>query len=432
MGVEEQQSGLENPPEAGILPEAVVKTLDSGYQDAHAERRASATAASTSSNAPSAFAANGTGVLYPPSERGHIRDSWKHLMRWSRAWRTAGENGTSVMGRLEKVVVFGGGSFGTAMACALARQKSDLNVTLLLRDPYVCKGINEQHVNTRYLKEYVLPSNVVATTSSLEAIQGAQYAIHAVPVQHSRAFLKGIADVLPPDVPIISVSKGLEMGTGKMMSEVIPSALGRRQPAAFLSGPSFAKEIMDLRPTGVVAASKDKKLAREMQCLFASPYLRVNITTDVTGVEICGALKNVLALAAGIVEGLDLGNNAMAALVAQGCAEIRWLAEKMGANSATVSGLSGLGDIMLTCYGSLSRNRSVGVRLGKGEALADILASSSQVAEGVATAGVVVSLARTYRVSLPVLTAVAQVLDGALSPKEAVYEIMNLPQIEES
>ncbi|KAK9908822.1 hypothetical protein WJX75_003354 [Coccomyxa subellipsoidea] len=353
-------------------------------------------------------------------------------MRWSRAWRTAEDNGASLIGRLEKVVVFGGGSFGTAMACALASQKSQLKVTLLLRDPYVCKGINERHVNTRYLKEYVLPSNVVATTSSLEAIQGAQYAIHAVPVQHSRAFLKSIADVLPPDVPIISVSKGLEMGTGKMMSEVIPDALGRRQPAAFLSGPSFAKEMMDLRPTGVVAASKDKKLAREMQSLFASPYLRVNITTDVTGVEICGALKNVLALAAGIVEGLDLGNNAMAALVAQGCAEIRWLAEKMGAKPATVSGLSGLGDIMLTCYGSLSRNRSVGVRLGKGEALAEILASSSQVAEGVATAGVVVSLARTYRVSLPVLTAVAQVLDGALSPKEAVFEIMNLPQIEES
>jgi glycerol-3-phosphate dehydrogenase (NAD+) len=211
---------------------------------------------------------------------------------------------------------------------------------------------------------------------------------------------------------------------------------------------------------------QDAKLAREMQALFASPYLRVNTTTDVTGVEICGALKNVLALAAGIVEGLDLGNNAMAALVAQGCSEIRWLAEKMGARPATISGLSGLGDIMLTCYGSLSRNRrappacmhaphcafmtllapaksrrmrvaafagikrlpccraltrelvwpcrSVGVRLGRGEALSDILASSSQVAEGVATAGVVVGLGRTYRVSLPVLTAVAQVCVAVL------------------
>jgi glycerol-3-phosphate dehydrogenase (NAD+) len=176
---------------------------------------------------------------------------------------------------------------------------------------------------------------------------------------------------------------------------------------------------------------QDKNLAREVQRLFASPAMRVNTSSDVIGVEICGALKNVLAIAAGIVEGLDLGHNAMAALVAQGCSEIRWLAEKMGAKPATISGLSGLGDIMLTCYGSLSRNRSVGVRLGQGERLADILASSSQVAEGVATASVVVGLAKKYRVQLPVLTAVAQVLDGHISAREAVTAIMDLPQIEE-
>ena len=232
-------------------------------------------------------------------------------------------------------------------------------------------------------------------------------------------------------MPIISVSKGVEVSTGNLLSDLIPSALGRKQPAAFLSGPSFAREVMAQRPTGIVAASKDGALVERVQQLFASPTMRVNTSRDVVGVEICGALKNVLAIAAGIVEGLDLGHNAMAALVAQGCAEIRWLAEKMGAKPATVSGLSGLGDIMLTCYGTLSRNRSVGVRLGRGEALADILASSSQVAEGVATAGVVVGLARRYRVQLPVLTAVAQVLDGHISAREAVYEIMNLPQIEE-
>jgi len=238
--------------------------------------------------------------------------------------------------------------------------------------------------------------------------------------------------VLPPDVPVISVSKGLEVSTGQMMSEIIPSALQRKQPAVFLSGPSFAREVMDLRPTVVVAASKDAKLARQVQQLLAGPYLRVNTSTDVTGVEICGALKNVLAIAAGIVQGLDLGNNAMAALLSQGCAEIRWLAEKMGAKPATVSGLSGLGDIMLTCYGALSRNRAVGIRLGQGEALQDILESSSQVAEGVSTAAAVVGLGRRYRVALPVLTAVAQVLDGNLSPKEAVDAVMNLPQMEES
>ena len=167
-----------------------------------------------------------------------------------------------------------------------------------------------------------------------------------------------------------------------MMSELIPSSLGRKQPCVFISGPSFAREVMEGRPTGVVAACSDRELARTVQELFASQIMRVNATGDVVGVEICGALKNVLAIAAGIVEGLDLGNNALAALIAQGCSEIRWLSEKMGAQPTTMSGLSGLGDIMLTCYGSLSRNRSVGIRLGKGEKLADIVASSKQVGTG--------------------------------------------------
>lgn len=373
------------------------------------------------------------GKLYPPSERTKIAKSWNQLMRWSRKnWKAQrGAEGRSALDAVDKVVVFGGGSFGTAMAAALARQKPALDVVLLLRDPSLVADINASHVNARYLPGAPLPQNVRASAEAAEAIGGAQYALHAVPVQHSRAFLKGIRDLLPAHVPVISVSKGLEVGTGALMSDLIPDALGRKQPTAFLSGPSFAAEVMARAPTGLVAASRDKALKRTVQGLFASPYMRVNTSSDVVGVEVCGALKNVLAIASGIVEGLELGMNARAALVAQGCAEIRWLAEKMGAKPATVAGLSGLGDIMLTCYGSLSRNRSVGVRLGKGERLADILASSSQVAEGVATAGVVVALASRYHVQLPVLTAVAQVLAGALSPEEAVAEIMGLPQVEE-
>jgi glycerol-3-phosphate dehydrogenase (NAD+) len=157
----------------------------------------------------------------------------------------------------------------------------------------------------------------------------------------------------------------------------------------------------------------------------------VNTSTDVVGVEMSGALKNVLAIAAGIVEGLELGNNAMAALVAQGCAEIRWLAGKLGAKSETLAGLSGTGDIMLTCFVNLSRNRTVGSRLGSGETLEEILGSMNQVAEGVATAGAVVQLARKHRVSLPVLTAVARILEGDVDPKDAVDQIMNLPQVPE-
>eukprot|EP00887_Chlorella_sp_A99_P002500 scaffold6.g2500.t1 len=338
-----------------------------------------------------------------------IKDSWDSLMRWSRMFKSRQASKLAAKD-LDKVVVFGGGSFGTAMGVSLARQ----------------------HPNT---KDFNLPPNITATTSAPEAVLGAQCAIHAVPVQHSRAFLEGIKDLIHPKLPVVSVSKGVEVSTGHLMSDLIPSVLGKKHPTAYLSGPSFAKEVMDDRPTGVTVASRDKNLTRTVQTLFASPSMRVSTSTDVVGVEVCGALKNVLAIAAGIVEGMGLGHNAMAALVVQGCTEIRWLADKMGAKAATISGLSGLGDIMLTCYGSLSRNRSVGVRLGKGEKLEDILASSTQaracVAEGVATAGVVVSLARKYHVQLPVLTAVAQVVNGHLSAREAVREIMMLPQTEE-
>ncbi|KAK9868620.1 hypothetical protein WJX84_008806 [Apatococcus fuscideae] len=287
-------------------------------------------------------------------------------MRWSRVLRGRIENGTCPLERIDKVVVFGGGSFGTAMAAVLARQKAELHVILLLRDPYTCLSINHDHTNSRYLEGYELPHNLKATTSISEAIAGAQYAVHALPVQQTRTFLESIKDVLPPDVPLISVSKGLELGSGKMMSEIIPAVLGRKHPAVFLSGPSFAREVMDRRPTGIVAAAKDLRLAREA-----------------------------------------------------------------GAKPATISGLSGLGDIMLTCYGSLSRNRAIGVKLGQGVPLEEILKSSKQVAEGVPTAGVVVGLGRRYKVSLPVLTAVAQVLNSSLRADQAVAEIMNLPQIEE-
>ncbi|MEW5298431.1 MAG: hypothetical protein WDW36_001555 [Sanguina aurantia] len=355
---------------------------------------------------------------YNSAEQDQIKESWQALMRWSKVFRTR-QTAVGPLQGTDKVVVFGGGSFGTAMGASLAAQRPDMEVVLLLRDPYLCLDINTKHCNTKYLKDFTLPVNMRATTSTSEAIIGASYAVHAVPVQSSRVFLQGIRELLPSAVPIICVSKGLEMGTGAMMSEVISSALERKQPAVFLSGPSFAREVMLNRPTGVVAASKDVALARTVQALFASPSMRVNVTSDVVGVEICGALKNVLAIAAGIVEGLDLGNNALAALIVQGCSEIRWLAEKLGAKPTTIGGLSGLGDIMLTCYGDLSRNR------------ADIIASSPQVAEGVTTAGVVVGLARKYRVSLPVLTAVAQVLDNNLTPSEAVDHIMNLPQIED-
>ncbi|XP_048494136.1 glycerol-3-phosphate dehydrogenase [NAD(+)] 2, chloroplastic isoform X3 [Beta vulgaris subsp. vulgaris] len=246
------------------------------------------------------------------------------------------------------------------------------------------------------------------------------------------SFLESIVDYVDPALPFISLSKGLELNTLRMMSQIIPQALKNpRQPFVALSGPSFASELMDKLPTAMVVASRDKKLVNEVQQLLTSERLRINTSSDVTGVEIAGALKNVLAIAAGIVEGMNLGNNSMAALVAQGCSEIRWLAKKMGAKSATLTGLSGTGDIMLTCFVSLSRNRTVGVRLGSGERLEDILSSMNQVAEGVATAGAVIALAQKYNVKMPVLTAVARIIDNELTPQAAVLELMSLPQVEE-
>ncbi|AES98368.1 putative glycerol-3-phosphate dehydrogenase (NAD(+)) [Medicago truncatula] len=359
-----------------------------------------------------------------------VRVAWEKLVRWSRSWRS--KSNTDVLQRTNKVVVLGGGSFGTAMAAHVAHRKDQLEVVMLVRDPEVCSSINESHCNRNYFPDHTLPENVVATTDAKSALRDADYCLHAVPVQFSAAFLESVADYVDPGLPFISLSKGLELNTLRMMAQIIPQALrNSRQPFVALSGPSFALELMNKLPTAMVVASKDKKLANAVQQLLASNHLRISTSSDVTGVEIAGALKNVLAIAAGIVEGMNLGNNSMAALVTQGCSEIRWLATKMGAKPTTITGLSGTGDIMLTCFVSLSRNRTVGVRLGSGEKLEDILNSMNQVAEGVSTAGAVIALAQKYNVKMPVLTAVARIIDNELTPKKAVYELMSLPQVEE-
>ncbi|XP_050208916.1 glycerol-3-phosphate dehydrogenase [NAD(+)] 2, chloroplastic [Mercurialis annua] len=366
----------------------------------------------------------------PERSRKIVKIAWEKLVRWSRSWRN--KNSTDVLRRTTKVVVLGGGSFGTAMAAHVANRKSGLEVHMLVRDSLVCRSINDNHCNCKYFPEHMLPHNVIATTDPKTALLGADYCLHAVPVQFSSLFLEGISEFVDPALPFISLSKGLELNTLRMMSQIIPQALKNpRQPFIALSGPSFALELMNKLPTAMVVASKDKKLAYAVQQLLASSHLRISTSSDVTGVEIAGALKNVLAIAAGIVEGMNLGNNSMAALVAQGCSEIRWLATKMGAKPATITGLSGTGDIMLTCFVNLSRNKTVGVRLGSGEKLDEILSSMNQVAEGVSTAGAVIALAQKYNVKMPVLTAVARIIDNELTPKKAVLELMRLPQVEE-
>ena len=365
-------------------------------------------------------------------ERRCVAAQWDKLLAWAAATHGRAAAEDDVLAATRKVAVLGGGCFGTAMATLLARNKATLDVVLLVRDAATVQAINERHCNERYLPKHQLPPGVRATTDPATALDGADYIVHAIPVQQSSGALAALRHVIAPTTPILCLSKGLEIGTCRNMSELIPAALGRKQPLAVLSGPTFAVELMAGLPTAIVAASEDVALAVKVQRLFASSNLRVNTSTDVLGVEMAGALKNVLAIAAGIVEGLQLGHNAMAALVAQGCSEIRWLAERMGADPITLSGLSGVGDIMLTCFVNLSRNRTVGVRLGRGESLEDILASSTQVAEGVATAASVVILARKHRIALPVLTAVARMVDGVMTPREAVDVLMSLPQIPET
>lgn len=366
------------------------------------------------------------------------RKAWRKIIYWAR-WHDRAMYGTTnryVGGEClasERVVVLGGGAFGTAMASHVAGK--GVAVTIVMRDAAVSDFINRKNINPKYLSQYDLPRTLRASTDAAEALAGCTTLILAIPVQASRKVLAAMAGWIPRGIPIIAVSKGIEMSSGLLMCNLIPDALGRdpaANPVVVVSGPSFAKEIMDKRPTCVVAASPDSAAAQQVQKVLMAPYFRVSITDDVIGVEVAGALKNVLAIAAGICEGLGLGMNAMSALVMQGNAEIRWLATAMGARPETLAGLSGMGDILLTCFGSLSRNRGVGVRLGQGQALDSILRSSGGVAEGVYTSRLVVELADKYKVLLPVMTMVARVLNNEVSPRQAVFEVMALPPLPES
>ena len=239
-----------------------------------------------------------------------------------------------------------------------------------------------------------------------------------------------LQEYIPADVPIISTSKGLHTETLQVMSDLIPEALGRDQPTALFSGPTFAKELLEGWPTGAVAASRDEALAKAVAQLFASAHVRVWTTTDVVGVEVGGALKNVYAIASGVLEGLGLGYKTTALLVTRAVAEMNALAVAMGSRQATLAGLSGVGDLMLTCFGSLSRNRSVGVKLGQGMSLQEVLDSMSEAAEGVATTPAALALAKRHGVDVPIIEAMAGVLAGSVTPTEAVMGLMRLGPVQ--
>mmetsp|Transcript_21959 Transcript_21959/g.33524 ORF Transcript_21959/g.33524 Transcript_21959/m.33524 type:complete len:408 (-) Transcript_21959:25-1248(-) len=330
-----------------------------------------------------------------------------------------------------RVTVMGGGNFGLALASVVA--KRGVPVTLLVRTEEVAEEINENHRHPRYMTDIALPRTVRATANKKTALSDATYIIHAVPVQYTREYLATVKDEIPANVPILSASKGIETSSLGFMADILKECLGEDRSYAFLSGPSFAREICEGVATAVVIASEDLMLADDLAELMAGEDFAVFTSRDVIGVEVGGAVKNVIAIAAGMCEGLGLGTNAMSGLVTRGCGEMRRLGIYLGARPSTISGLSGVGDTFGTCFGPLSRNRQFGYRLGKGETPEEIRASMTEVAEGVDTSIALVKMIKKrckgYRLDLkyPILFGVAEIIEGNMKPLEGLKGLMNFP-----
>lgn len=325
---------------------------------------------------------------------------------------------------MKKATVFGSGSFGTAIASVLASNFDE--VVLWGRDAATIATINEKHENTGYLPGLALSPKIRGSTDLQHAAEGASVVAVAIPSQATRDVMAKVATFLPSHVPIVTVSKGIENETLLTMTEVLEQCLPEsfHPSIAVLSGPSFAKEMVLGMPTVVTIASRWEKTAQKAQALFSSERFRAYTSTDVVGVQVGGSLKNVIAIAAGIGDGLGLGHNTRAAIITRGLAEITRISVRMGANPLTLSGLAGMGDLVLTCTGELSRNRRVGIDLGKGRSLDEILKEMKQVAEGVKTAKSAKDLSVKLQVELPICEQVFRIAYEGKSPKAAVLDLM--------
>ena len=325
------------------------------------------------------------------------------------------------------IAVVGAGSWGTALAKTLADKGH--HVALWGRDAEQAAAIRAQKENARYLPGAMLPDTLVATSDLGEALAGKELVVSVVPSQVTRSVWAEAARGLREDAVIVSASKGIENGSlatmDEVLGEVLPAAHGAR--TVYLSGPSFAKEVGLRLPTAVVVASRDREAAAIAQRAFTTDRFRVYTSDDVPGVEIGGALKNVMAIAAGIADGLGFGHNTRAALITRGLAEISRIGAKKGANPLTLAGLAGLGDLVLTCTGDLSRNRTVGLKLGRGMRLADVLAEQKQVAEGVKTTESARDLGRKLGVELPITEMVYAILYQDKPAAEGVVELLGRP-----
>ena len=325
---------------------------------------------------------------------------------------------------MSRVTVVGAGSWGTALAALLAKKGCD--VRLWAYEPEVAEEIQGLGENRTYLPGVKLPLNLACTESLETALSDAGVVLSVSPSQFVGAVMREAAAHMRDDVLVVSASKGIETSTLRRMDEVLSSVLSSSQMEKFcaLSGPSFAIEVAQEAPTALVVASRSEDAAREVQKLFQTGHFRVYTGTDVIGVELGGALKNVIALGAGVTAGLGFGHNTLAALVTRGLAEIRRLGVAMGAEASTFSGLAGMGDLVLTCTGSLSRNRTVGYRLGQGETLESILGDMTAVAEGVRTAQAVHDLAERYGVEMPITEEVYGILVLGTQPRQALQNLM--------
>ncbi len=331
---------------------------------------------------------------------------------------------------MKQIAVIGAGSWGTALAVIAAR--AGHSVRLWSRNDLVTSSINEQHVNSRYLSSTSIPDSVTATGDIAAALKDASLVLLAVPSHAARETLSAITLQLQEDAIIVNVAKGIEIESGKRISEIAKEVISGSHPFVTLSGPSFAKEVVAGHPTAIVAASKDSVAARAVQNDLSFENLRIYTNADVIGTEIGGSVKNVMAIAAGMADGLGFGANSVAALITRGLAEITRLARREGAQIETLMGLAGLGDLVLTCTGSLSRNRFVGEELGKGRTLAEITAELSEVAEGINTARAVKKLADRAGLEMPITNEVNAVLYDGKPARDAVSELMSRPLREEN
>jgi glycerol-3-phosphate dehydrogenase (NAD(P)+) len=330
---------------------------------------------------------------------------------------------------MSEIAVIGGGAWGTGIAIVLGR-KGTHSVRLWAHETDVCESIAQKRINERFLPGRQIPDSVTATNDLTAALRGAQIVVSVMPSQHCRALFERMRPLIEPSTLVVSATKGLEERSLQRMTEVIADVLRRDNGTAHavgaLSGPSFAQEVARGDPTAITIASQDGELLRTVQQEFSDSSFRVYTNSDVVGVELGGALKNTIAIAAGICDGLGLGHNSVAALITRGLAEMTRLVVACGGRTETMSGLAGLGDLVLTCTGGLSRNRSVGVELGRGKRLPEIIAGMhGMVAEGVFTTSAAVGLAHARHVEMPITEQMHAILHDGKSPREAIQVLMS-------